>query len=183
MIKHIFFTDGACSGNPGPGGYGVIELSTCLRETIDNYIESYSLNYEYSESFEHTTNNRMELMAILHVLKIAAEHPGEDYIICSDSAYAVNSINNWIRGWAAKGWVNSKKVTVENVDLMQEIYKYIDLDNYTLKKVSGHSGELGNELADAAATGNGKKRDDLINKYHILINWQPLPQMDYTKWR
>lgn len=169
MIKHTFYTDGACSGNPGPGGFGVIELSTCLRETYSSYIESYSLNYEYSEFFENTTNNRMELIAILHVLKIAAEHPDEGYIIYSDSAYAVNSINDWIRGWAANGWVNSRKVTVENVDLMQEIYKYINLDNYLIRKIRGHDGELGNELADAAATGNSRKRDELIDKFKILV--------------
>lgn len=169
MIKHTFYTDGACSGNPGPGGYGVVELDTCLRETYSSYIESYSLNYEYSERCEDTTNNREELKAILHVLKLAAAHPAEGYIIYSDSAYAVNSVNNWIHNWANNNWLNSKKVTVENVDLMQEIYQYINLDNYLLKKVSGHSGELGNELADAAATGNSKKREELIKRYHILV--------------
>lgn len=169
MIKHTFYTDGACSGNPGPGGFGVIELSTCLRETYSSYIESYSLNYEYSERCEDTTNNREELKAILHVLKLAAARPEEGYIIYSDSAYAVNSINDWIRGWAANGWVNSRKVTVENVDLMQEIYKYIDLDNYLIRKIRGHDGELGNELADAAATGNSRKRDELIDKFNILV--------------
>ena len=169
MIKHTFYTDGACSRNPGPGGYGVVELDTCLRETYSSYIESYSLNYEYSERCEDTTNNREELKAILHVLKLAAAHPAEGYIIYSDSAYAVNSVNNWIHNWANNNWLNSKKVTVENVDLMQEIYQYINLDNYLLKKVSGHSGELGNELADAAATGNSKKREELIKRYHILV--------------
>lgn len=169
MIKHTFYVDGSSKGNPGPGGFGVIELDTCLRETYNSYIESYSLNYEYAEYFDYVTNNQMELKAILHVLKLAAAHPEEGYIIYSDSAYAVNSINDWIRGWAANGWVNSRKVTVENVDLMQEIYKYINLDNYLLKKVSGHSGELGNELADAAATGNSKKREELIKRYHILV--------------
>ena len=169
MIKHTFYVDGSSKGNPGPGGFGVIELDTCLRETYNSYIESYSLNYEYAEYFDYVTNNQMELKAILHVLKLAADNQEEGYIIYSDSAYAVNSINDWIRGWAANGWVNSRKVTVENVDLMQEIYKYINLDNYLLKKVSGHSGELGNELADAAATGNSKKREELIKRYHILV--------------
>lgn len=169
MIKHTFYVDGSSKGNPGPGGFGVIELDTCLRETYNSYIESYSLNYEYAEYFDYVTNNQMELKAILHVLKLAAAHPEEGYIIYSDSAYAVNSINDWIRGWAANGWVNSRKVTVENVDLMQEIYKYIDLDNYLIKKIRGHDGELGNELADAAATGNSKKREELIKRYHILV--------------
>ena len=169
MIKHTFYVDGSSKGNPGPGGFGVIELDTCLRETYNSYVESYSLNYEYAEYFDYVTNNQMELKAILHVLKLAAAHPEEGYIIYSDSAYAVNSINDWIRGWAANGWVNSRKVTVENVDLMQEIYKYIDLDNYLIRKIRGHDGELGNELADAAATGNSRKRDELINKFHILV--------------
>ena len=169
MIKHTFYVDGSSKGNPGPGGFGVIELDTCIRETYNSYVESYSLNYEYAEYFDYVTNNQMELKAILHVLKLAAAHPEEGYIIYSDSAYAVNSINDWIRGWAANGWVNSRKVTVENVDLMQEIYKYIDLDNYLLRKIHGHDGELGNELADAAATGNNRKRDELIDKFNILI--------------
>lgn len=169
MIKHTFYVDGSSKGNPGPGGFGVIELDTCLRETYNSYIESYSLNYEYAEYFDYVTNNQMELKAILHVLKLAAAHPEEGYIIYSDSAYAVNSINDWIRGWAANGWVNSRKVTVENVDLMQEIYKYIDLDNYLIRKIRGHDGELGNELADAAATGNSKKKEELIKRYHILV--------------
>lgn len=169
MIKHTFYVDGSSKGNPGPGGFGVIELDTCIRETYNSYVESYSLNYEYAEYFDYVTNNQMELKAILHVLKLAAAHPEEGYIIYSDSAYAVNSINDWIRGWAANGWVNSRKVTVENVDLMQEIYKYIDLDNYLLRKIRGHDGELGNELADAAATGNSKKKEELIKRYHILV--------------
>ena len=169
MIKHTFYVDGSSKGNPGPGGFGVIELDTCIRETYNSYVESYSLNYEYAEYFDYVTNNQMELKAILHVLKLAAAHPEEGYIIYSDSAYAVNSINDWIRGWAANGWVNSRKVTVENVDLMQEIYKYIDLDNYLLRKIRGHDGELGNELADAAATGDSRKRDELINKFNILV--------------
>ena len=169
MIKHTFYVDGSSKGNPGPGGFGVIELDTCLRETYNSYVESYSLNYEYAEYFDYVTNNQMELKAILHVLKLAAAHPEEGYIIYSDSAYAVNSVNNWIYNWANNNWLNSKKVIVENVDLMQEIYKYINLDNYLLKKISGHSGELGNELADAAATGNSKKREELIKRYHILV--------------
>ena len=169
MIKHTFYVDGSSKGNPGPGGFGVIELDTCIRETYNSYVESYSLNYEYAEYFDYVTNNQMELKAILHVLKLAAAHPEEGYIIYSDSAYAVNSINDWIRGWAAKGSVNSRKVTVENVDLMQEIYKYIDLDNYLIRKIRGHDGELGNELADAAATGNSRKRDELIDKFNILV--------------
>ena len=172
MLNNLtFYTDGACSGNPGPGGFGVICLNKCYSQTISDYIERHTINYTYSEQSESTTNNREELKAILHVLKIAAEHKEYNFTIYSDSAYAVNSINNWIYGWARKGWVNSKKKPVENLDLMQEIYKYVEfpMTNVTLKKIGGHKGVLGNELADAFATNNKKKLDDLIDRYDIAF--------------
>lgn len=166
-----FYTDGGCSSNPGPGGFGVVCLNTCYSQTISDYIERHTINYTYSEQSESTTNNREELKAILHVLKIAAEHKEYDFTIYSDSAYAVNSINNWIYGWARNSWVNSKKKPVENLDLMQEIYKYVEfpMTNVTLKKIDGHKGILGNEFADALATNNKKKLDDLIYRYDIAF--------------
>ena len=109
-----YWVDGACSGNPGPGGYAVVSL------------EENELIYSYVENFQHTTNNRMELMAILHVMKLAAEDKENDYLVYSDSAYAINSITNYIYGWARNGWMNSKKKQVENIDLMQEIYQYVE---------------------------------------------------------
>ena len=165
----IFYTDGGCSGNPGPGGFGVVCLNTCYSQTISDYIERHTINYTYSEQSESTTNNREELKAILHVLKIAAEHKEYDFTIYSDSAYAVNSINNWIYGWARDGWINSKKKPVENLDLMQEIYKYVEfpMKNVTLKKIDGHKGILGNELADALAKGDKIKYNNLYLKYNI----------------
>ena len=160
-MKKIFYTDGSSKGNPGPGGYGVVEYD----------IKSNIIFYVYSEYFKNVTNNQMELKAILHVLKIAAEHKEYDFTIYSDSAYAVNSINNWIYGWARNGWVNSKKKPVENLDLMQEIYKYVEfpMTNVILKKIDGHKGILGNEFADALATNNKKKLDDLIHRYDIAF--------------
>lgn len=160
-MKKIFYTDGSSKGNPGPGGYGVVEYD----------IKSNTIFYTYSEYFKNVTNNQMELKAILHVLKIAAKHPEYDFTVYSDSAYAVNSINNWIYGWARNGWINSKKKPVENLDLIQEIYKYVEfpMTNVTLRKIDGHKGILGNELADALATNNKKKLDDLIYKYDIAF--------------
>ena len=73
MNKLIFYTDGACSGNPGPGGYGVVCLDKCYSQTISQYIERYTINYKYFKYSKNTTNNREELKAILHVLKLAAE--------------------------------------------------------------------------------------------------------------
>ena len=158
-MNKIFYTDGACSGNPGPGGYAVVSL------------EENELVYSYVEDFLHTTNNRMELMAILHVMKLAAEDKENDYLVYSDSAYAINYITNWIYGWARNGWMNSKKKQVENIDLMQEIYQYVEFPmlNFKLEKVHGHDGLLGNELADSLAANNRKKFDDLIYKNDIIL--------------
>lgn len=160
-MKKIFYTDGSSKGNPGPGGYGVVEYD----------IKSNIIFYIYSEYFKNVTNNQMELKAILHVIKLAAADKENSYLVYSDSAYAVNSINNWIYDWARNGWVNSKKKPVENLDLMQEIYKYVEfpMKNVTLKKIDGHKGILGNELADAFATNNKKKLDDLIYRYNIAF--------------
>ena len=158
-MNKIFYTDGACSGNPGPGGYAVVSL------------EENELVYSYVEDFPNTTNNRMELMAILHVMKLAAEDKENDYLVYSDSAYAINSITNWIYGWARNSWMNSKKKQVENIDLMQEIYQYVEfpMPNFKLEKVHGHDGLLGNELVDALAANNRKKFDDLIYKNDIIL--------------
>lgn len=153
----IFYTDGSSRGNPGPGGYGVI----CINNN--------SVEYVYTESFENVTNNQMELKAILHVLKIAVENPDVHITIYSDSAYAVNAINTWMHNWARNGWINSKKLPVENKDLITEIYKY-----YTTKfhrcqvlKCHGHNGTVGNELADALATGNKTKYLTILKKNNI----------------
>ena len=155
-----FYTDGACSGNPGPGGYGVVEYD----------IKSNIIFYIYSEYFKNVTNNQMELKAILHVIKLAAADKENSYLVYSDSAYAVNSINTWMYGWARNGWINSKKKPVENLDLIQEIYSYLEfpMENFVLRKIDGHSGHLGNELADALATGDMKKKEELKHKYNIL---------------
>ena len=169
MNKLIFYTDGACSGNPGPGGYGVICLNKCYSQTISEYIERYTINYKYSEYSKNTTNNREELKAILHVLKLATEHSEYNFIIYSDSAYAVNICNNWIYGWQRNGWVRSKNQPIENLDLIKEIYKYLTTKNLhcQILKCDGHKNILGNELADAYATNNQKKINNLIYKYSI----------------
>ena len=158
-MKKIFYTDGSSKGNPGPGGYGIVEYD----------IKSNTIFYTYSEYFKNVTNNQMELKAILHVIKLAAADKENSYLVYSDSAYAVNSINTWMYGWARNGWVNSKKKPVENLDLIQEIYSYLEfpMENFDLRKINGHSGHLGNELADALATGNIKKKEELKHRYSI----------------
>ena len=156
MIK-TFWTDGACKGNPGPGGYGVVEIQ-------DNKIL-----YKYSEYCDDTTNNREELKAILHVFKLAAADPDNQYIIYSDSSYAVNIINDWIFTWVKNNWMNSKGNQVENLDLILNLYKYVTINffNCQVKKCKAHCNNIGNELADALATGNNDKFNKIIKENHI----------------
>lgn len=153
-----FYTDGACSGNPGPGGFGVIRIS------------DKKVLYSHSERCEHTTNNREELKAILHAFEIATKfYRFKTVLIYSDSAYCVNMINNWIWNWAKNGWKNSKKKEVENIDLVKQIYKYLNIEffNCQVIKVSGHSGDAANELADALATGNQVKYKKILKEKDI----------------
>lgn len=162
-MSKIFYTDGACSGNPGPGGFGVVSIKTT--------VENNTIEYFYEEQSQNTTNNREELKAILHVFQLAAADKENEYIIYSDSAYAVNMINNWIYSWAKNSWLNSKKKQVENIDLVKELYKYVTIEffNCQVKKVAGHAGEAGNELADALATNNKTKFYKIIEKHDICL--------------
>lgn len=156
-MNKIFYTDGACSGNPGPGGYAVVSL------------EENELVYSYVEDFQHTTNNRMELMAILHVMKLAAEDKENDYLVYSDSAYAINCLINWCPMWAKNNWTRKGNKPILNLELIQEMYSiYLKIkDRITIIKIGGHKGVLGNELADALSTGNNKKFNDLVKKFDI----------------
>lgn len=156
-MNKIFYTDGACSGNPGPGGYAVVSL------------EENELVYSYVEDFQHTTNNRMELMAILHVMKLAAEDKENDYLVYSDSSYAINCLINWCPMWAKNNWTRKGNKPILNLELIQEMYSiYLKIkDRITIIKIGGHKGVLGNELADALSTGNNKKFNDLVKKFDI----------------
>ena len=177
-VIHIY-TDGACSGNPGPGGFGVVCLNTCYSQTISDYIERYTINYTYSEQSKSTTNNREELKAILHVLKIAAEHKEYDFTIYSDSAYCINILKpgGWIETWSRNGLIKSnKKQTIENLDLIKTIYKYLNIEffNCQVVKEKGHCGVPGNEIADALATGNKEKINKIIEKNNLSIRLKKL---------
>ena len=159
MIKYYIYTDGSSRGNPGPGGWGMIVMNE----------EGSEVMFLEHDSEDNVTNNRMELKAMICALNYAESNPQDQFIIFSDSAYVVNSCNSWLRIWSANGWKNSKKQIVENVDLMKEIWRHIsrDFPNFEIHKCDGHVGDLGNELADAAATKNWKKYKDLVDFYEI----------------
>lgn len=144
------YTDGSANPNPGPGGFGVIVL--------DNQ-EKFVYNL-YRESSENTTNNREELKAILYCLKKYGVNIFEKDkiefiripIVYSDSAYAINTYNDWMWRWARNDWIKSDGAKAENLDIIQE---YFDLWNQgyriELRKVKGHSNVPGNILADRLA--------------------------------
>jgi len=164
-MPKIFYTDGACSGNPGPGGFGIVEIEN---KDSKDYIVNYS-----SQTCENTTNNREELKAILTVAEFIAGYADlilEEVIIYSDSAYAVNLINTWMYTWAKNGWVTSKKKPVENLDLVKRLYDLFNIPffNVSVKRVPGHRGILGNELADKLARNDYPSFFALANKYNLL---------------
>lgn len=164
--ERTFYTDGACSGNPGPGGWAYVEL--------DHYAKSV-VGFNYENNIPNTTNNRMELTAILAICEIIDNQiiPDFDatYTIYSDSAYSVNLINVWMWTWAENGWRNSKNEEIANKDLVLVLYDFFKrhLDQVSVQKVAGHANILGNEIADKLATGRIKEIAPLLKreKYEV----------------
>lgn len=145
------------------GGYGMVVLNDSSTQLI----------YSHRESSENTTNNREELKAMIHALEYIIKNRNEKYTIYCDSIYTLKSLTEWMPTWALNGWKNSKKEPVANKDLMDILWKYwnayFNFPNVEFKHIRGHRGVLGNELADALATGNRKKFSDLIIQNRIKI--------------
>lgn len=157
------YTDGACSGNPGIGGW------SCVNYDAENNTiwDAYTGQDDWDKP--ETTNNRMELKGLIQALELATtKYKDCDVLIYSDSTYVVNTFNEWIRGWARNNWINSSKEPVKNLDLMKIIYNYAiaEFPNYGVYKVKGHNNELGNELADAYAV--AAKNSDATKLAKIL---------------
>ena len=132
------YTDGACSGNPGPGGWGAVLLSG----------ERFKEIWGYEDL---TTNQRMELTAVIEGLK-ALRVTGWQVTVHTDSAYIVNAFqHDWIGNWLANGWKNSKKEDVANQDLWEALLELTRLNQVTIRKVQGHSGDKWNERCDELA--------------------------------
>jgi len=141
MTQLIAYTDGACSGNPGPGGWGVL-----LRAMRD---DTTLKERELSGGEAETTNNRMELLAAIHALETLSK-PSQITIV-TDSAYVKNGVTGWIHGWKRNGWKTSAKKPVKNVDLWQRLDAAQDRHDVTWKWVKGHAGHPENERADELA--------------------------------
>jgi ribonuclease HI len=143
MDEVTIYTDGACSGNPGPGGWGAILMLGENRKEI-------------SGGSENTTNNIMELTAVIEALKIL-KRPCKVNIY-SDSAYVVNAfLQKWIYGWMKKGWKTAGGDPVKNKELWQELYSLTKTHDVTFIKVKGHADNEFNNRCDEMAVAESKK--------------------------
>tara|TARA_B100001287_G_scaffold103924_1_gene87372 strand:- start:3113 stop:3547 length:435 start_codon:yes stop_codon:yes gene_type:complete len=136
MKEVIIYTDGACRGNPGPGGWGVL------------------IKFENAEKMifggqNNTTNNQMELSAAIKGLSILKEPCNVE--LFTDSKYVMDGITQWIQNWKTNNWKTSAKKEVKNKELWQELDQLMAYHQVQLHWVKGHSGDAGNETADALA--------------------------------
>lgn len=142
-MKVVIYTDGASRGNPGPGGYGAVLL----------YVDPAGAEHrkELSCGYRSTTNNRMELLAVIVALE-ALLRPCQ-VEVHSDSQYVVNAFNqHWVQGWIKKGWKNSQKQPVKNVDLWKRLLAAKEPHQVSWVWVKGHAGHQLNERCDQLAT-------------------------------
>lgn len=136
MVKVEIFTDGACSGNPGVGGFGAI-------------LRCGSNEKEISGAEGNTTNNRMEMTGAIRALE-SLTRPCE-VVVVTDSQYLVKGMTEWISGWRRKGWVNSKKEAVLNRDLWERLLELSATHRITWAWIRGHNGHTENERCDELA--------------------------------
>ena len=137
------YTDGSSLGNPGPGGWGVV------------VVEKEKVIHEQGGYEKNTTNNRMELMAVIETLKyIIKHHTKSNVTIFADSNYVLSGIQSWIYNWEKNGWRTANKKQVLNQDLWKELIALVRNygDKITWQKVKGHSGHIHNDRADEIAT-------------------------------
>lgn len=176
MIK--IFTDGSTRagknqrGANNKGGFGIVIMNE------DETIIYHAISFQT----ENTTNNRMELQALYEGLMLADElYKDEKVKIISDSAYCINMVTSWIFNWARNDWRTSAKKQVENLDLVQAIYKLIDQPFYhcTFEKIDGHSEHIGNELADSLATNNENKYNKYIEENDLQTEALPKIIINY----
>ncbi len=141
MPDIVAYTDGACSGNPGPGGWGV------LLRAMDGASIVREKTLQGGEA--ETTNNRMELLAAINALETLSRPT--DVTVITDSAYVKNGVTQWIHGWKANGWRTSTRKPVKNAELWQRLDEAQARHRVTWEWIKGHAGHEGNERADELA--------------------------------
>lgn len=143
LKKVTLYTDGACSGNPGPGGYGAVLIYKGMEKEI-------------SGGEENTTNNKMELLAVVKGLELLKEKC--QVTVYSDSAYVVNSIEKgWVYGWKKNNWVKSDKQKAKNIALWEELLHLMEQHEVSFVKVKGHSDNVYNNRCDKLAVAAREK--------------------------
>jgi ribonuclease HI len=136
MNEVVIYTDGACKGNPGPGGWGA-------------WLRSGPHEKELWGGEQHTTNNRMELTAVIEALSALTRRC--KVAIYTDSEYVRNGITTWIHGWKARGWMTADRKPVKNAELWRRLDALCEQHDVHWHWVKGHAGDPGNERADALA--------------------------------
>lgn len=148
MNKITLYSDGACSGNPGPGGYGAI-------------IKFSEVTRTFSKGFELTTNNRMELLGIIEPLESLNE--SYEIHIITDSRYVSDAVNqNWLKTWSRRGWKTSSKKKAKNIDLWKRFLDLMNKHTITIEWVKGHSSNPDNDFCDRLAVTARLKTDTLV---------------------
>jgi ribonuclease HI len=177
--KIVIHTDGACSGNPGPGGWGAIVVFP------DGHVR------ELGGAQNPTTNNKMELEAVIAALHFVRAAP-QDVLVFADSTYVIRGITQWIWGWMKRGWRNSQDEPVANTDQWKELFKIVEArgrQKIQWHYVRGHQGTPGNERCDEIAVGFSKNQwVDLYDGDLLKYAWNPhdipedtrLPEMKPT---
>ena len=139
MDDIVVYTDGGCSGNPGPGGWGIVVIADGVARQL-------------SGGEQYTTNNRMELMAAINALSVISNTPsfaGRPVVVNIDSQYVKNGITSWIHSWKAKGWKTADKKPVKNQELWELLDALNSSLNVTWNWVKGHAGIEYNEICDS----------------------------------
>lgn len=138
MDNVTIYTDGGCSGNPGPGGWAFVILN-----------EANTVLFKESGGERQTTNNKMELTAVISGLKAAKNLGSNQIVVCTDSQYVKNGITSWIFNWKKNGWRNAQKQPVKNKELWEALDEEVSTLKVTFKWVKGHAGIEHNELCDS----------------------------------
>ena len=141
MTELYAYTDGACSGNPGPGGWGALLIA----RDGDKVVKTRDLSGGEAD----TTNNRMELLAAINALEALERNAA--LTVVTDSSYVKNGVTTWIHGWKRNGWRTANKKPVKNVDLWQRLEQATERHDVTWEWVKGHAGHPENERADELA--------------------------------
>jgi ribonuclease HI len=145
------YTDGACKGNPGHGGWGFVLIRTDEKGELKRL--------EKSGGVRDTTNNQMELMAAIKALEVVNDkHPEKPLVLGTDSKYVMDGITTWIENWKRNGWRTANKKPVKNGDLWRQLDQLNQVLTVKWEKVKGHSGHPENDKADELATSAVPKR-------------------------